>query len=216
MLAACSRNDGKVNYKKRGLAVALAVAALFVLCVVQVFGQQGSRKRDQATIGPSIVHSEVRPGPGVARILLLSELDSSLAETAFDTAVFQLGDEDARLDSADSTSALFVCAGTHENEIAGILAAYWLIEKSRVHGAKLFVMPRANAPGATWSLQNPQLPRILQVIPGVSRTFRYGARLSNLSYETVLDPPLFSPSAAPAGFPALAGQEMRNLNLRHL
>jgi hypothetical protein len=57
--------------------------------------------------------------------------------------------------------ALFVCAGTHENEIAGILAAYWLIEKSRVHGAKLFVMPRANAAGAAWSSQNSQSPRIL-------------------------------------------------------
>jgi succinylglutamate desuccinylase len=108
--------------------------------------------------------------------------------------------------------ALFVCAGTHENEIAGILAAYWLIEKSRVHGAKLFVMPRANAAGAAWSSQNSQSPRILQAIPGVSRTFRYGARLSNLACETVSDPPLFLPPAAPAGFPALAGQEMRNLN----
>lgn len=213
-----------MNYNKRGLAVALAVAALFVIYVVQAFGQQGSQKREQPAIGPSIVLLEVRPGPGVARIFLLSDLDSGLAGTAFDTPVFEFADEAGQADGvlhpegANYTEgellqpALSVCAGTHENEIAGILAAYWLIEKSRVHGAKLFVMPRANAAGATWSLQNPQSPRILQVIPGISRTFRYGARLSNLAYETASDPPLFSPPAAPAGFPALAGQEMRNLN----
>ena len=152
--------DGNVKHTKRGLAVALTVLALFVLCRAQTFGQQGSQQGEQAEIGPSIVLLEVRPGPGVARIFLLSDLDSGLAGTVFDTPVFEFADEAGQADGvlypdgANHTEgellqpALFVCAGTHENEIAGILAAYWLIEKSRVHGAKLFVMPRANAAGA--------------------------------------------------------------------
>lgn len=201
-----------MNCTKRGPALVLAVAALFVASMAQAFGQQDSQKREEPAMGPSIVLSEVRPGRGLARIFLLSDIDSGLAGTAFDTPVFQVGEKGTPPDSSDSKAALFVCAGAHENEIAGILAAYWLIEKVRVHGAKLFVMPRANAAGATWSLQNPKSPRILQAIPGISRTFRYGARLSDPAHETVSDPPLFSPPAAPAGFRALAGQEMRNLN----
>lgn len=216
----------KANSRLFALAC-MALASFSILTVAHAYGQQGEQEREQAAIGPSIVLSEVQPGPGVTNIYLISDFDSSLAGTAFDTPVFELADEVAQaegishLDGTNhakgqpSQPALFVCAGSHENEIAGILATYWLIEKSRVHGAKLFVMPRANAAGATWSMQNTQSPQMLQAIPGLSRIFRYGARLSNPAYETIADQLLFWPPEAPEGSQALPGQEMRNLNRQY-
>jgi len=175
----------------------------------------------QTESGVALVMSEVKAGKGVEKILSLSDFSSQLKGTAFDTPVFFLGDIAGLLtknapegflsgkvaEGQESTSkdyTVAVIAGAHANEIAGTLAAYWIIEHCRVSGGTLIVVPRANASAATWSISNAAAPIL-----------HYGARLSNLAHENGPDPDFFIPASALESFPALSGQEVRNLNRRY-
>lgn len=166
--------------------------------------------------GPGLVYSEVQPGPGVLRAWLLSDYHAPLRGTAFDTPVFFLGGNDAVREKSSRESpasragpACLVLAGSHANEIAGVLAAYWLIEHCHVEGAKLVVLPRGNTSAATHSAQNAQKPRVIML---GDAAVRYGFRLSNPRHETVPDPLQFIPPRAAPALAPLAGREMRNLN----
>jgi len=149
--------------------------------------------------------SEVRCGPGVTALRPLSDFFMELKGTPFDTPVFFMGDSDAPLCAA-------VVSGSHANEIAGILASYWIIERCRVSEGRLIVVPHANASGSTWSLQDATAPRILRL---GNRVIRYGARLSNPAQEILPDPASFVPPQASGDFPSLAGYEARNLNRQY-
>ncbi len=151
--------------------------------------------------GPLSMLPELRPGFSSARTALLSEYHPPLKGTPFDTPVFFLGE--------DEGPSCLVLAGSHANEIAGVLAACWLIERASVHGGRLIILPRSNASGATWSVSDPDHPRLLVL---GSRVIPYGYRLSNPRHESVPDPPAFLPPRAPAGLKPLPGREMRNLN----
>jgi len=105
-----------------------------------------------------------------------------------------------------------IVAGGHGNEIAGILAAYWIIERCQVKGGTLIVVPRANASAATWSLKDPRAPIVM---PRGSLVLRYGTRLSNPVHETRIDPSFFVPPQAPGVFAPLAGEEARNINRQY-
>jgi predicted deacylase len=157
------------------------------------------------------VSSEVRAGPGVAAVRPLSDFFSELGETPFDTPVFVMGDS-----RGDEHPGALGCAalvsGAHANEIAGILAAYWIIERCHVPEGRLIVVPHANAAGSTWSLQDAGRPRFLAL---GDRTVRYGARLSNPAQEIFPDPASFVPPDALSSFHPLAGQEARNLNRQY-
>ncbi|MDH7484630.1 MAG: hypothetical protein QHH01_08385, partial [Spirochaetales bacterium] len=107
-----------------------------------------------AFIGPDLVWSETRPGPGVCSVRLLSDYEPSLLHTPFDAPVFVLC---ASKDGCVASNAyrpdspiVAVLAGAHANEPAGVLAAYWLIERCRVEGGTFIVLPRANIPAAQW------------------------------------------------------------------
>lgn len=151
------------------------------------------------------VFSEVRCGPGVTALRPLSDFFLDLKGTPFDTPVFFMGD------SGDPLCAAVV-SGTHANEIAGILASYWIIERCRVPEGRLVVVPHANASGSTWSLQDASGPWLLRL---GNRIIRYGARLSNPAQETLSDPASFVPLQTSGDFPPLAGQEARNLNRQY-
>lgn len=155
------------------------------------------------------VSSEVRMGPGVAMVRSLSDFFPELRETPFDTPVFVMGYP--RGDSGALCRAA-VISGAHANEIAGILAAYWIIERCRVPEGRLIVVPHANASGSSWSLQEAERPRFLAL---GDRTVRYGARLSNPAQETFPDPASFVPPETSDSFRPLAGQEARNLNRQY-
>jgi len=196
---------------KRFFAVPLMLAALALTSV-------------GAESGVALVASEVRPGAGVTEVRSLSDFVPALAGTPFDTPVYLLGgakDEataagatdgaqaagGAKASSAPFTAA--IVAGEHANEIAGVLAAYWIIERCVVSSGRLAIVPRANASGATWSLSGAQAPRLIHLD---GRAIRYGTRLSNPLQETEPDPERFVPPLAAASFAPLAGQEARNLN----
>ncbi|HOC27932.1 MAG TPA: succinylglutamate desuccinylase/aspartoacylase family protein [Rectinema sp.] len=175
----------------------------------------------QTEDGVAFVMSEVKAGKGVEKVLSLSAFLSSLEGTAFDTPVFFLGDSPALhvknapegflsgkvAEGQESTSkdyTVAVIAGSHANEIAGSLAAYWIIEHCRVSGGKLIVVPRANASAATWSTSKVAAPIL-----------HYGARLSNPAHEKGPDPGFFIPFDASESLPSLSGQEVRNLNRQY-
>lgn len=168
---------------------------LVILASVQIGAQSGL----------ALVSYEVKAGPGVTALRPLSDFFLELKGTPFDTPVFFMGDSDAPLCAA-------VVSGSHANEIAGILASYWIIERCRVSEGRLIVVPHANASGSTWSLQDATAPRILRL---GNRVIRYGARLSNPAQEILPDPASFVPPQASGDFPSLAGYEARNLNRQY-
>ncbi len=174
---------------------------LAVCCFLSIL----SSVQVSAQTGLELVSSEVKAGVGVTAVRPLSDFFPELGETPFDTPVFFMGDSGAPLCAA-------VVSGTHANEIAGILAAYWIIERCRVPEGRLVVVPHANASGSTWSLQNAREPRILKL---GGRLLRYGTRLSNPAQETLPDSARFVPPEASGNFPPLAGQEARNLNRQY-
>lgn len=132
----------------------------------------------------------------------LSEYDEMLDGTAFDTPIIIIGAENAG-------KSCFIGAGVHGNEIAGILAAYWIGEKCSVSQGKLVVMPRINASGMVRADDAEIAQRVMKV---AGRVFHYGSRLTDWRVETIPDPAAFVPPEAPAHFTPLAGKEARNIN----
>ncbi|GAB6276755.1 MAG: succinylglutamate desuccinylase/aspartoacylase family protein [Rectinema sp.] len=177
-------------------------------CFLVVF----SSVQVHAQTGLELVYSEVVAGEGVTAVRPLSDFFSGLRGTPFDTPVFVMGDGARGSEGAEAPPCAAIVAGTHANEIAGVLASYWIIERCRAPEGRLVVVPRANASGATWSLQDARGPWFLEL---GSRTIRYGTRLSNPAQERLADPGGFVPPQASGNFPALAGQEARNLNRQY-
>ncbi len=150
--------------------------------------------------GPQLQH-DVRPGPGTAQTLL-SAYGPGLAGTPGDTPVYILR-------GASPGGTALVIAGTHGNEIAGIVAAVVLVEHARVTRGRVIVVPHAN--NSAMSYADPVRPGPDWVtLEGASgpRRFRYGARRTNPAHQGSPDPPVYRHPAA--GEP-LAGVEARNL-----
>ncbi len=220
---------------KRIFAVSLMLAALTLTSVGAESGEctenaestesAGSNEStESAGSGVSLVASEVRPGKGVTEMRSLSDFVPALARTPFDAPVYLLSGapSDAKASSTSGASDISnasnasnapftaaIIAGAHANEIAGVLAAYWIIERCEVLHGRLAIVPRANASGATWSLNGAQAPRLVELN---GRTIRYGTRFSNPLQETEPDPEQFIPPLATSTFQPLAGKEARNLN----
>ena len=153
--------------------------------------------------------AEQRPGSAVSRVGALSDYVPSLAGTALDTPVYFI---EPKAPSPDSP-AILILGGTHANEPAGVMAASLFISWARPVSARLIVVPRANASGATWPDPDRPGPAFIAV-QGASgeRRFRYGSRLTKPGDEIAADPATFYPHGTPAGAKGLAGSEARNLN----
>ena len=176
-------------------------------------------------LGLNIVLSEVKPGAGVTEMRPLSVILPELAGTGFDTPIFFLGDTNEPAAGVQNSGTpvnagavgkvgpapltVAIVAGAHENEIAGILAAYYIVERCHVTGGRLIVVPRVNASGGSWSLYDTSAPRMLNI---GGRVVRYGTRLANPAQEIAADPERFVPPLASGSFPPLAGEEARNIN----
>jgi predicted deacylase len=181
---------------------------IFVITVLFVFSMEVTAETG-ATAMPATylaILDEIQPGAGVSAIVPLSRYFASLEGTAFDTPVFFL-------EGKNPGAVVLVVGGTHENEIAGSLAAIYLIEHCFVDSGTLIVVPRANASGANWT-EGESSPRrlVLSLRDGSIRLFRYGSRLSNPADEPKPDGASFVPPCAPASYPELDGRERRNLD----
>ena len=82
----------------------------------------------------------VVPGPGVTRVLRLSDFGPTLAGTFADTDVFVL-------EGAKPGGKALVIANTHANEPEALLAAVVMIENAVVEQGTLFIIPEFNASG---------------------------------------------------------------------
>jgi len=147
--------------------------------------------------------AEIRPGAGVSKIKKLSEYLQSLANTPGDTSVYFL-------ESKEQGGTVFVAAGTHANEIAGILAATVLIERAQVLKGRLIVIPHANNSASTYAdPRRPAPPSIVLKSSGGDRQFRYGARLTKPEHQGEKDPAKYR---HPKSTEELDGSEARNLD----
>jgi hypothetical protein len=148
---------------------------------------------------------EIRPGPGVTRVGLLSDTLPVLAGTPGDTPVFTL---EAPAGAAPGGTAL-VLGGTHGDEPAGYLAAVVLVETARVTAGRLIVIPRANASGFTHNVALEAHPQRFEIpTPHGPRVFTFGARATNPVHQWP-DPQVYTHHGSGQ---ALSGAETRNLN----
>jgi hypothetical protein len=163
-----------------------------------------AKERVFAISPPGTIAHDIRPGPAVSSVLRLSDYLSALAGTPADSLVYIL-------DSGLPGATTFVSAGTHANEIAGMMAAVMLVEKARVAEGRLIVLPHANNSGVSYP--DPAKPGpdwiLLATASGETRRFKYGARLLSPAHQTEPDPRVFAHSP---GQTEQAGSEARNLD----
>jgi hypothetical protein len=193
----------KRNFRRR--AAVPVFAALLLAAAASAAAAQGPARNSAF----DAALAEQLPGAAVSRVGALSDYVPSLAGTALDSPVYFI--EPAK-PSPDSP-AILILGGTHGNEPAGVVTASLFITWARPVSARLIVVPRANASGATWP--DPDRPGPAYIaIPGASgeRRFRYGSRLTKSADEIAADPATFYPYGTPAGAKGLAGSEARNLN----
>ena len=142
------------------------------------------------------------PAVGLSRVFMLSDINPKLAGTAGDTEVYLY-------EGPGSGGSLLVIGGTHASEIAGYMTVALLVETLQVDVGRVFLIPRANASGATHN--EPQEAHPQQVVfetAGGPRAFRFGARFTNPVHQWP-DPEVF---VQPLSGTVLAGSEIRNLN----
>jgi predicted deacylase len=146
---------------------------------------------------------DIRPGTGVTAVKLLSDYLPSLAQTPGDSAVYVL-------DGKEKGGTVFVAAGTHGNEIAGIMAAILLAERVHVQKGRLIVVPHANNSAVSYT--DPKRPgpsSITLTTPSGRRLFLYGSRLTKPEHQGMPDPGTYR---HPKSAEELDGSEARNLD----
>src|SRR5512146_13100 len=90
-----------------------------------------------AVVMEDATRHDIRPGPGVTAVKHLSDYLPALAQTPGDSEVYIL-------DGKERGGTVFVAAGTHGNEIAGIMTAILLVGRARAQKGRLIVVPHAN------------------------------------------------------------------------
>lgn len=181
--------DQRMARAARKLAILAAAVALMVLAGRHFHAALHERE-------------PVFPGPGVSRIVRLSDYFEGIRGTPVDTEVYILEGE-------NPGGSLLVLAGTHPNEISGVLAGILIIEKARVTIGRLFVIPHANQSGFTSGHPGEAYPRRyhIRTDSGV-RWFRFGDRWTNPVHQWP-DPEAYT--HYPSG-QSLSGFDVRNLN----
>jgi predicted deacylase len=149
------------------------------------------------------INHDIRPGAGVTTTRLLSYYLPSLASTPGDSPVYIL-------EGKEKGGTVFVAAGTHGNEIAGIMAAILLVERANVQKGRLIVLPHANNSAVSYTdPSHPGPPSITLSTASGPRQFRYGARLTKPDHQGEKDPGKFH---HPQSTEELDGSEARNLD----
>lgn len=146
---------------------------------------------------------DIRPGAGVTAVKHLSDYLPALAQTPGDSEVYIL-------DGKDKGGTVFVAAGTHGNEIAGIMAAIVLVEHARLQKGRLIVVPHANNSAVSYTdPRRPGSAAITLTTAGGTRQFKYGSRLTKPEHQGIPDPVKY---LHPNSTEELDGSEARNLD----
>jgi hypothetical protein len=177
---------------KKNLAISISLLAFVALVLALVI--PGNLAMHQA--------ETLRKGPGVTKVVPLSEWFPDLRGTRADTDVYVL-------DSGKPGGSALVLGGTHGNEPAGYLTAVLLLENAVPSAGKLFVIPFANASAMTHTDYMEGTPRAF-TLKGTSgpRRFRFGSRATS-PMDQWPDPDIYIHASSGQ---KLSGSETRNLN----
>lgn len=177
----------KLDYRIAGVLVLLASIVL-----VGVSAKHFLKMRT-----PDILY----PGKGVTRKGRLSDYLPNLANSPGDTDIYFIK-------GAKSGGKFLVLGGTHNDEVAGVIAAITLLENAIVTQGELIVIPRANNSGATYIQEMIGMPEYIELqTPGGFRAIRTGSRYANPAFQFP-DPDVYK-NLGGADYP---GTESRNLN----
>lgn len=181
----------------------LSIAALPLLHLTA--GCAGAQASDQKSPRGAL-KTEIQPGSGVTAQRRLSEWLPTLAGTPGDTAVYVL-------EGKAPGPTVFVAGGTHNLEMAGVIAATLLVERAVVQRGRLIVVPRANSSGASWRSSKDLGPSefTFDTASG-KRSFAVGTRLTFPAHQGEPDPLNY---IHPNSKEKLPGFEKRNLNRAH-
>lgn len=163
----------------------------------------GAQGRQAAGGGTPVFIREVFPPAGRVTEKWLSEYLPALEGGPGDTPVYFI-------EGSQPGGTVFICAGTHGNEISGVIAAAIFAEKARLSQGRLIVLPRANLSAAGYP--DPDKPGPADVRFTTSRgerVFMYGARRTSPEDEGRPDPKEF---IHPGSAIPQAGEEARNLD----
>ena len=171
------------------IGVSFLLTALLVVSAARVFREQHR---------PEVLY----PSPALTRIFPLSEINPHLAGTPGDTDVYVYEGE-------GDGGSLLVLGGTHASEIAAHAAVALMVETLEVEAGRVYLIPRANASGATHTEPQEAHPRYIEFeTPGGPRRFRFGARFTNPVHQWP-DPEVYVQAVSGT---VLSGNEARNLN----
>lgn len=193
--------EGETVSRKTGPWAAL----LFFALLLSSPASAPAQKTDYCAVTLATVfkYAEAFPSAAKAAGKMLSEYLPSLAGGAGDTPLYILtGKEEG--------GTVLVVAGTHGNEIAGVVAAAILAERAQLSKGRLIVIPRANQSAAHYpDPDKPGPPFVLIPTPRGIRSFFYGARRTHPGDEGGPDPARY---LHPDSKQPLTGQEARNLD----
>lgn len=176
------------------IGLCLILVSIAVVCVgAYVFGRQYEK-------------DPVVPGPGVTRVTMLSEWYPDLKGTNGDTEVYIL-------DSGVPGGKFLIYGGTHADEIAGITAAFVIVENAVPTTGCLYVIPHANNSALTNTEPGKGAPDRywIELDDGTYRWFRTGSRATN-PVDQWPDPEAYIHHQTGQ---VLAADEARNFNRVH-
>jgi len=180
----------------------LLIFAAYAGCATSA-GAQENKKSPARTEANRIMFGELNPVLANTAVKMLSDYLPSLAGGPGDSPVYII-------EGAQPGGTAFICAGTHGNEIAGVVAAVLLAERAKVFRGRVIVLPRANRSAASYpDPERPGPPSIRIATPGGERIFAYGARRTWPGDEGRTDPPSYT---HPDSKLPLDGSEVRNLD----
>ncbi|MBT8076292.1 MAG: succinylglutamate desuccinylase/aspartoacylase family protein, partial [Gammaproteobacteria bacterium] len=154
------------------------------------------------------------PGPDIDRVVphagfehkRLSDWFEGLAGTPADTDIYVQ-------EGAEPGGTVLILGGTHANEPAGVIAAVVMLEQADVKRGRLMIAPYANPMARTHTFPQDAHPQTFsfRTPNGVTRAFRYGARITNPVNEWP-NPDIY---IHPESGQTMAGIERSNLNRAH-
>lgn len=146
---------------------------------------------------------EIASGPGVTRVVMLSEYFDGIKGTDGDTPVYVM-------EGANPGGKVLILGGTHANEPSGHLSAVLFIQNARVDSGTVFVLPYTNRSAFTHNDPQEAAPRDLHFTTrdGEDVVFRYGSRATN-PIDQWPDPSVYVHASSGQ---RLSGSETRNIN----
>lgn len=146
---------------------------------------------------------EVKAGPGVTEVKMLSEYFDGLKDTAMDTPIYVM-------EGKEPGGKYLILGGTHPNEPAGYMSAIVMIQNAMVEKGTVYVIPYTNRSAMSHNDPQEGAPQKINfpTKDGKIVTYNYGSRATN-PLDQWPDPDVYTHAASGQ---TLSGSETRNIN----